>query len=87
MIEDQSVDSATFEDLRLTVAKRGDCWLASVEDIDDPAEISTMSDGTDYVNPEAAKRAAVVIAKELFGTDVPEDELEWRGRRMSTTVR
>ena len=78
MIEDRGIDSATFEDLRLTVAKRGDSWRASVEDIGDPA--STMSDGTDYAQLERAKRAAVIIAKELFGTDVPEDELEWRRR-------
>ena len=79
MLEDENIDSAIFEDLRLTVIKRGGGWRATVEDVDDPN--TRMSDGTEYASPDKAKRAAVNIARELFGTNVHEDELEWRGRQ------
>jgi hypothetical protein len=77
MIKDRDADSAIFEDLRLIVVRHGEHWRASVEEIDDPN--SRLSDGTDYRELDQAKRAAVTIARDLFGTDVPEHRLEWLG--------
>lgn len=65
-----------FEDLLLTITRHEGLWRARVEDNDDPT--SALSDGTDYVSPERAKRGAVAIAQELFGTNVPQEELEWQ---------
>jgi hypothetical protein len=64
-----------FDDLLLTVTRHGECWRARVEGIDDPD--GSLSDGTDYASPDRAKRGAVKIARELFGTNVPEEGLEW----------
>jgi len=68
--------SAKFDDLLLTIARNGEHWRARVEEIDDPD--SGLSDGTDYANPGTAKRGAADIARELFGTNVAEEELDWR---------
>jgi hypothetical protein len=76
MISDDIVASATAEDLLLTVTRHGEYWRARVEEIGDPD--SGLSDSTDYASLDRAKRAAVTIALDLFGTSVPEQELEWR---------
>lgn len=67
--------SARFEDLLLRITRQNAYWKASVEEIDDPA--SVLSNGTEYASPERAKRGALDIALELFGTNVPEEELTW----------
>lgn len=68
--------SAKFGDLLLIITRHGGYWRAHVEEIDDPD--GGLSDGTDYANPERAKSGAATIARELFGTNVPEEQLEWR---------
>jgi sigma54-dependent transcription regulator len=50
----------------LTITQHESLWRARVEENDDPT--SALSDGTDYVSPERAKRGAVTIAQELFGS-------------------
>ena len=74
--------SARFEDLLLTITRHESLWRARVGESDDPT--SALSDGTDYVSPERAKRGAVTIAHELFGTNVPEEELEWQATEESS---
>lgn len=68
--------SARFEDLQLTIARHDQYWRARVEAIEDPN--GALSDGTDYSSLDRAKRGAVAIAQELFGTNMTEEELEWR---------
>ena len=75
-MSDASSVSAKFDDLLLTITRHDECWRARVEEIDDPN--SALSDGTDYASADRAKRGAVTIAEELFGTEVREEELEWR---------
>jgi hypothetical protein len=75
-MSDTNAASARFDDLQLTITRHGEYWRARVEEIDDPND--GLSDGTDYASPDGAKRGAVTIARELFGTNVPEEELEWR---------
>jgi hypothetical protein len=74
---DDNVILARVEDLLLTITRYGESWRAHVEEIDDPN--SGLSDGTNYVSPDEAKVGAVTVARELFGTSIPEEELEWRG--------
>ena len=68
--------SARFKDLLLTIARTDGYWRARVEEVGDPS--STLSDGTDYPSPDRAKKGAGAIARDLFGTNVSEDQLEWR---------
>lgn len=68
--------SANVGDLVLTVSGGGERWRACVEECDDSD--SRMSDGIDYVTLDRAKRGAVRITRELFGTAVDEAELQWR---------
>ena len=75
-MNDASVASAKFDDLLLTITRHGECWRTRFEEIDEPN--GGLSDGTDYATPDTAKRGAVTIARELFGTNVSEEELEWR---------
>jgi len=77
---DTDMVSANFEDLLLTITKHGEYWRARVEEIDDPD--SALTDGTDYASPDRAKRGAMTIALDLFGTSVPEEELQWRSTPM-----
>lgn len=78
---DAKTISARFADLLLTITRHESLWRATVEENDDPT--SALSDGTDYVSPERAKRGAVTIAQELFGTNVSEEELEWQATEES----
>ncbi len=75
-MSDANVSSAKFEDLLLSIARSGEYWRARVEEIDDPN--SGLSDGIDHESPGKAKRGAMDIARELFGTNVREEELDWR---------
>jgi hypothetical protein len=75
-MSDANGSSVEFEDLLLTITRNGEYWRARVEEVDDPN--GGLSDGTDYPSPGKAKRGAVDIARELFGTNVPAEELEWR---------
>ena len=74
-MSDASVASAKFGDLLLMITGQGQHWRARVEEVDDPE--GGLSDATDYVSPDRAKLGAVTIARELFGTNVIEDELKW----------
>jgi hypothetical protein len=76
LMSDEDVASATADDLLLTITRQGEYWRARVEEIGDPD--SGLSDSTDYASLDRAKRAAVTIALDLFGTSVAEEELEWR---------
>lgn len=76
MMSEANVASAKFGDLLLTITRYGECWRAHVKEVDDPD--GGLSDGTDHASPDRAKRASVAIARELFGTNVPEERLEWR---------
>lgn len=67
--------SGTFGDLILKVWKREGSWRASVEVTGD--QESYLSDGTCYPDMERAQRAAVFMAKELFGTGVNEEDVCW----------
>jgi hypothetical protein len=75
-MSDVNSASAKFADLVLTIIRHDQSWRARVEEIDNPS--SALSDGTEYASPDRAKRGAVAIANELFGTNVPEEGLEWR---------
>jgi hypothetical protein len=68
--------SARYGDLLLAITQQGAFWRVRVEEADDPN--SALSGGIDYPSVEKAKRGAISIALELFGTAVPAEELEWR---------
>lgn len=73
---DSNSFAARYDDLLLIVTRDGALWRIRVEEADVPN--SALSGGVEYPTVERAKQGAISIALELFGTDIPIGELEWR---------